>query len=186
MGNLVVRILTANYEDYDKYDETSCTLKHWPDMWPEEIAAEAALYEERMERNRQMYFMAQDNVQRTIMHFKRSGFKRWEMDELKDKALMSLADEHGWKVKNGDCVRYDKVTPIIATRHCEDEVLEDIENFMKREKKLKRKLQMMKHSKAKPNHKRAFELALLSLIEEQGWQRVETYYNNKVFYHYKT
>lgn len=108
------------------------------------------------------------------------------MDEVARQALMSLAEWNGWQVKNGENVRLHKVTPIIATRHCEDEVLEDIENFMKHEKKLKRKLQILKARKTKPNHKRAVELALLSLIDEQGWQRVESHpRRNITIYHYK-
>lgn len=37
-----------NKEDWELYGQTSCSIKHWPDMWEGEIAAEASLYRERM------------------------------------------------------------------------------------------------------------------------------------------
>ena len=45
MSSLVNPILCANFEDYDKYDEVSCTLKTWPDLWPEEDYAEKSVRE---------------------------------------------------------------------------------------------------------------------------------------------
>lgn len=186
MSNYISAVLCPNYEDYQNYGQTSCILKYWPDLWPEEMAAEGALYRERMRQKQQTFFMARDEVHRTIQYFRNLGATTDVMNRLARKALLSLAEWNGWQVKNGENVRLHKVTPIIATRHCEDEELEDIENFMKHEKKLKRKLQMLKARKAKPNHKRAVELALLSLIDEQGWERVESHpRRNITIYHYK-
>lgn len=187
MSNYISAVRLPNYEDNDHYGQTSCTLKYWPDLWPEEMAADGALYRERMRQKQQTFFMARDDVHRTIQYFKNLGAKRYEMDDLARCALLSLAEWNGWKVKNGDCVRAFDVTPIVVTRKInDDEVLEDIENFMEHERKLKRKLQALKAKKVKPNHKRAVELALLSLIDEQGWQRVEQHpRRNITIYHYK-
>ena len=104
-----------NYEDYQDYGQTSCTLKTWPDMWEPEIQAEAGVYEERQRLRQQMFFMARDSVQRTIMHFKNMKDKHSYIAELVNKAMRQLADEYGWKVKNADSIKYCQVSPIIRT-----------------------------------------------------------------------
>ena len=115
MSHLVNSILCANFEDYDKYDEVSCTLKTWPDMWPEEKAAEAGVYREQQERKRQAFFLARDNTYRTLQHFRAKICPVYRMAELAELALADLADECGWEVKNPDRVKYDKVSPIFRT-----------------------------------------------------------------------
>ena len=185
MSNFIVPFLLHNYEDYEKYGGPSCTLKHLPDMWPEEIAAEAAVYRERMRQKQQTFFMARDNVHRVIQHFKNLGATRYTMNDWARQALLSLAEWNGWKVKNGGNVRLHRVTPIIATRHCDDEELEDIENFMKPKQILAR----IKREKTRIPRKQLVELALLSLIDEQGWQRVgakNPLSTGHDIYHYKT
>jgi len=181
MSNYISPFLLPNYEDNDHYGFISCKLKHWPAMWPEEIAAEGALYRERMRQKQQTFFMARDDVHRNIQYFKAKGIPRYTMDDVARQALLSLAEWNGWQVKNGGNVRLHKVTPIIATRHCEDEVLEDIENFMSARQKLKR----LKRTD-KLTRKQLVKIALLSLIDEQGWQRVESHpRRNVTIYHYK-
>jgi hypothetical protein len=181
MSNYISAIRLHNYEDNDHYGQTSCTLKHWPDLWPEEMAADGALYRERMRQKQQTFFMARDDAHRTIQYFKNLGAKRFKMDDLARCALLSLAEWNGWKVKNGGNVRLRKVTPIIATRHCEYEELEDIEDFMSARQRLKR----IKRTD-KLTRKQLVKIALLSLIDEQGWQRVEQHpRRNITIYHYK-
>lgn len=185
MSNFIVPFLLHNYEDYEKYGGPSCTLKHLPDMWPEEIAAEAAVYRERMRQKQQTFFMARDNVHRVIQYFNNLGAPRYTMNDWARQALLSLAEWNGWKVKNGGNVRLHRVTPIIATRHCDDEELEDIENFMKPKQILAR----IKREKTRIPRKQLVELALLSLIDEQGWQRVgakNPLSTGHDIYHYKT
>lgn len=185
MSNFIVPFLLHNYEDYEKYGGPSCTLKHLPDMWPEEIAADAAVYRERMRQKQQTFFMARDNVHRVIQYFNNLGAPRYTMNDWARQALLSLADWNGWKVKNGGNVRLHRVTPIIATRHCDDEELEDIENFMKPKQILAR----IKREKTRIPRKQLVELALLSLIDEQGWQRVgakNPLSTGHDIYHYKT
>lgn len=183
MSNFIVPFLLQHYENYERYGGPSCTLKHLPDMWPEEIAAEAAVYRERMSQKQQTFFMARDNVHRVIQHFKNLGATRYTMNDWARQALLSLAEWNGWQVKNGGNVRLHNVTPIIATRHCDDEELEDIENFMKPKQILAR----IKREKTRMPRKQLVELALLSLIDEQGWQRIVTYpRRNEPISHYKT
>lgn len=185
MSNFIIPFLINHYEDYERYGGPSCTLKHLPDMWPEEIAAEAALYRERMRQKQQTFFMARDDVHRVIQHFKNLGAPRYTMNDWARQALLSLAEWNGWKVKNGGNVRLHRVTPIIATRHCDDEELEDIENFMKPKQILAR----IKREKTRIPRKQLVELALLSLIDEQGWQRVgakNPLSTGHDIYHYKT
>ena len=181
MSNYISAVRLPNYEDNDHYGFISCTLKQWPDLWPEEMAADGALYRERMRQKQQTFFMARDDVHRTIQYFKTKGASRHTMDDLARCALLSLAEWNGWQVKNGDCVHTFGVTPIVATRHCKDEVLEDIENFMSAGQRLKR----IKRTD-KLTRKKLVEIALLSLINEQGWQRVESHpRRNITIYHYK-
>lgn len=115
MSHLVNPILCANFEDYDKFDEVSCTLKTWPDMWPEEIAAEAGVYRERQELKRQAFFLSRDKTYRTLQHFRKKIYPIYRMKELAELALADLADELGWEVKNPERVMYDKVSPIYRT-----------------------------------------------------------------------
>lgn len=186
MSNFIVPFLLQHYEDYEKYGGPSCTLKHLPDMWPEEIAAEAAVYRERMRQKQQTFFMARDNVHRVIQHFKNLGATRYTMNDWARQALLSLAEWNGWKVKNGDCVREFHVSPIVVTRKCDDDTeLEDIENFMSAEKRLKR----LKRKMSKMPRKQLVEMALLSLVVENGWQRVgakNPLSTGHDIYHYKT
>lgn len=105
-------ILCANFEDYDKYDEVSCTLRTWPDMWPEEIAAEAGVYRERQRMKEQRFFMEDDDVIRTLIHFR---LKPHLPEHILKVALVSLADEQGWEVKNPDIIRNYGVSTIFRT-----------------------------------------------------------------------
>lgn len=117
MSNYIKPTFCKNYEDYSYYEETSCTLKHWPDMWPEEIAAEKAIAIERREREQRTFFLARDKVQRTIRHFMQMKESRDYMDKICARALASLADDFGWIVKNEDNMIVYKVSPIYQTSY---------------------------------------------------------------------
>ena len=112
MSNLINPLLCANFEDYQHYGQTSCTLKTWPDMWPEEIAAEAGVYRERERMMKQRFFLESDDVIRTIMHFR---LKPHLPEHILKVALVSLADEQGWEVKNPDSIRNYGVSTIFRT-----------------------------------------------------------------------
>lgn len=102
MSNLIVSALCANYEDYDKYGEVSCTLKHWPDMWPEEKYAEGALWREH-------HLLRERNE--VLWRYSRLSLYRSDEDATHDcspvvvRALVSIARENSWKVANADLVK---------------------------------------------------------------------------------
>ena len=134
MSHLVNHLLCPNYEDYDPYDCKGNAYTGFPDMWEPEIRAEAGVYEERKKFQEQVFFMARDSVQRTIMHFKRMDAEPSYITELARKALLQLADEYGWKVKNYDSIKYCQVSPIIRTslgQYEDDSMDVDIEVFIK-------------------------------------------------------
>lgn len=196
MSNLINHLLCQNFEDYDKYDEVSCTLKTWPDMWEPEIRAEAGVYEERKKFQEQVFFMARDSVHRTIMHFKRMKAKPSYITELARKALLQLAEEYGWKVKNADTMNYFDVPPIIRTSKHKDEDTDmdvDIEVFInaKHKKEMsERELLLASMTKRERIHydgkqqfpdkdkKNVVAYALVELAAENGWKaRKGTYHN---------
>jgi hypothetical protein len=112
MSNFISAFRLPNYEDYQDYGQTSCTLKTWPDMWPEEIAAEAGVYRERLRMKEQRFFMEDDEVIRTIVHFR---LKPRLPEHILKVALVSLADEQGWEVKNPDIISNYGVSTIFKT-----------------------------------------------------------------------
>ena len=81
-------------------------------MWEPEIAAEAGVYEERKRMKEQRFFLDRDDVIRTIMHFR---LKPHTPEHILKVALVSLADEQGWEVKNPYAVEHLKVKPIYRT-----------------------------------------------------------------------
>ena len=112
MSYYVKPTFCPNYEDNQHYGYVSCMLKTWPDMWPEEMAAEGALYRERKRMQEQMFFMARDNVHRILHHFR---VKCKKPSDIVKVALVSLADEQGWEVKNPDSIKYFGVSTIWKT-----------------------------------------------------------------------
>ena len=187
MSTLVNHLLCPNFEDYDKYDEVSCTLKTWPDMWEPEIRAEAGVYEELQKLRQQIFFMARDSVQRTIMHFKRMKAKPSYITELARKALLQLAEEYGWKVKNYDSMKYCQVSPIIRTslgQYEDDSMDVDIEVFIKPKQEqhptelieqymTKRERIHFEGKQQFPekDKKNVVAYALVELAAENGWQQ---------------
>lgn len=194
MSNLVNHLLCPNYEDYDPYDCKGNAYTGFPDMWEPEIRAEAGVYEERKRFREQCFFMARDSVQRTIMHFKRMGSDPSYITELARKALLQLAEEYGWKVKNYDSMKYCQVSPIIRTFKQRDEDTSmdvDIEVFIKPKRKeqsaelvekymTKRERIHFEGKQQFPDKdkKNVVAYALVELAAENGWQsRKGTYHN---------
>lgn len=175
MSHLVNPILCANFEDYDKYDEVSCTLKHWPDMWPEEIAAEAGLREERRKFNAMAFIMARDRTWRTIQHFRTANHHSYRMDKLVKCALRELADRHGWKVKNYDMVARIGVNPIIRTSLYagqDDSMDVDFDVVFPTKQPVKPKPRKIVNKGGSQNFVQA---VLLQLIEENGWKKADPF-----------
>lgn len=116
MSTLVARLLLPHYEDTDKYDETSCNLTHWPDMWDGERQAERGIWEERKRMNGIIYFMARSRESRTIQHFRNLREPKEYMQRITARALADVVAECGWRVKNELPQQRYGVSPIYATR----------------------------------------------------------------------
>ena len=84
MSNFISGFRLPNYEDYQDYGQTSCTLKHWPDLWPEEDYAEKAV-REWLKELREWPLLHPIDRQR-------------DRKQLQAFALMQLCDERGWDV----------------------------------------------------------------------------------------
>ena len=194
MSYLINQLLCPNYEDYDEYGCKGNAFVGFPDMWEPEIQAEAGVYEERQRLRQQIFFMARDSVQRTIMHFKRMKAKRSYISSIAEKALLQLAEEYGWKVKNYDSMKYCQVSPIIRTslgQYEDDSMDVDIEVFIKPKREqhpteliepymTKRERIHFEGKQQFPDKdkKNVVAYALVELAAENGWQsRKGTYHN---------
>lgn len=194
-------LLCPNYEDYDEFGCNGNAFVGFPDMWEPEIQAEAGVYEERQRLRQQIFFMARDSVQRTIMHFKNMKAKHSYIAELVNKAMRQLADEYGWKVKNADSIKYCQVSPIIRTslgkyeddsmdldfdvvfpskRKCKQQSAELVEQYMTPLERI--------HYEGKqqfPDKRDVVAYALVELAAVNGWKQVSTDphrpFNTKVY-----
>jgi len=191
MSHLVNPILCANFEDYDKFDEVSCTLKTWPDMWAEEIAAEAGVYRERMRMKEDIFFLARSKERRTVQHFKNfkpksESYMLW----LTARALADVVIECGWRAKNEDAQRFFGVSPIYATLFDPDQDEDEKPKPKEKpqvnwnewedwEKKLLNELMTpieRAHSNEKqkwPNKKELQTYVLVELAAANGWKNCE-------------
>ena len=102
-----------NYEDYDKVG-TNTGAACYPQLWPEEMAAEGGIYRWHKFLASQHNTMSPDE----LMHY----FKRLLTPEEKalyqekvSKAMAWLAERCGWKVKNALAVDEYLVSPIYVT-----------------------------------------------------------------------
>ena len=84
MSNLIVRILCPNYEDDDVVVSAMSAVKAWPLLWPEEAAAECAIYDERMRWLQNLNNRRGKPVKRSRVH----------------RVLAQLAAENGWKLND--------------------------------------------------------------------------------------
>ena len=95
MSYYVIGCMVPGYEDYDHYGTMCNAVAGFPDMWPEEKHAEGALYEEFNRMREQLEMMRRYR----ILH------PQTAKEALIEKALVSIAQENGWRVKNSDAVK---------------------------------------------------------------------------------
>jgi hypothetical protein len=81
-------------------------------MWPAEMAAEGALRRERKRMQEHRFFMEADDVHRVLHHFRLKCKKTGDIVKV---ALVSLADEQGWEIKNPDSIKHFGVSTIWRT-----------------------------------------------------------------------
>lgn len=97
MSYFVVRCMVPNYEDYEyQHIIESNAVQFVPPLWPEEAAAEIALYEEYL-ANRDKISM----LRRLYRLFK----PKTKNQDLLESALVSAAKDNGWKIKNARIVK---------------------------------------------------------------------------------
>ena len=111
MSYMIVRCLCPHYEDYDPYGIERNAVQGFPALWEPERYAEGALYEE---------FKAM-REQAALMRRYRKTMPACPEHDVLVRALVSLAAEGGWKVKNVDAVRYLHCNPVYEIPPREDD-----------------------------------------------------------------
>lgn len=94
MSTLIVRCMCPHYEDYDPYGIERNAVQGFPELWPEEMHAEGALY---LEHKRMMQYA----------HMHRPRLAKADSKDAPSivRALVSIASENGWEVKNEDVIK---------------------------------------------------------------------------------
>lgn len=111
MSYFIVRCLCPHYEDYDPYGIERNAVQGFPDLWEPERYAEGALYEE---------FKAMREHAAMMRRYRKTMPACPEHDVLV-RALVSLAAEGGWKLKNEHSIREYGVSPIYKIQPREDD-----------------------------------------------------------------
>lgn len=111
MSYMIVRCLCPNYEDYDPYGIERNAVQGFPELWEPERYAEGALYEE---------FKAM-REQAAMMRRYRKTMPACPEHDVLVRALVSLAAEGGWELKNEYSIREYGVSPIYKIPPREDD-----------------------------------------------------------------
>ena len=139
MSYFIIGCFCPNYEDNDRYGIERNAYSGFPDLWPEERYAERKLYEEwkAMRDGTSMWL----RYNRTVGAYEDEDEER-DPNELPVivRALVSIAKENGWKMKNTQLVEWYKVSPVYTIPPMdEDEPMprrwNDIVRWMDRQKK---------------------------------------------------
>ena len=187
-------MFVPNYEDYDR-PSTNYGAAVYPQLWPEEMAGEGAIYRWHKFLASQHHTMSSNE----LMHY----FKRLLTKEEKDaywemfvKALAWLAERCGWKMKNEWAVKEWGAHPIFVT----DQPLDDYQLPPPPEEGIKLDMKALanhmgdmmppsfrlKHNKrdwqTPTDRKELQDLACAMLAQDNGWQVVEPRIINKTFY----
>lgn len=102
-----------NYEDYDRVG-TNTDAAVYPQLWPEEMAAEGGIYRQQKWLSLQHHTM---HTSELINYFRRilTHEEKMEYQLMVEKALASLAKKHGWKMMNEWAVKEWGARPIYVT-----------------------------------------------------------------------
>ena len=109
MSNYIIRCLCPHYEDYDPIGMERNAVAGFPDMWPEEKYAEGALWEEH-KRMREEYAM----LRRLGKYVFASNEENTVGLPVVVRALISIAKENHWMVKNQDTLKHYAVNTVYA------------------------------------------------------------------------
>lgn len=108
-----------NYEDYDKVG-TNTGAAVFPQLWPEEMAGEGAIYRWQKFLSLQHHTMSTPEL---VAYFKRllTPEEKEKYQEMVSKAMAWLAERCGWRMKNEWAVKEWGAKPIYVT----DQPIED-------------------------------------------------------------
>lgn len=190
-------IFIPNYEDYDRVSWNH-GASVYPQLWPEEMAGEGAIYRWHKFLTSQHHTMSPNE----LMHY----FKRLLTQEEKDaywdmsvKSLAWLAERCGWKMKNEWEVKEWGAHPIFVT----NKPLDDYQPPPPPDEGIKLDMNALanhmgdmmppsfrlKHNKrdwqTPTDRKELQDLACAMLAQDNGWQVVEPRIINKTFYRIK-
>lgn len=110
MSYFIVRCLCPHYEDYDPYGIERNAVQGFPELWEPERYAEGALYEE---------FKAM-REQAALMRRYRKATPACPDHDVQVRALISLAKDGGWQLKNEWSIKQYGVSPIYKIPPRED------------------------------------------------------------------
>ena len=198
-------MFVPNYEDYDR-PSTNYGAAVFPQLWPEEMAGEGAIYRKSIE-DRERWGRSLPSLETVIEHGKMSAPSK--DDELTYKAwvtgvLAKLADENGWKVlhefffngKRLNTIYRISSTPDAVTAHIKrretpppDEGInidmKALEKHMRNLMPPSYRLKNSRHRFPTPTSQQELqEIVLAMLAEDNGWQvAVEdcSISNNKIY-----
>ena len=93
MSTLVNRLLCPNYEDYDLYGCNGNAYVGFPELWPAEAAANAAVCEEQNRQRALMRLMGYTRTRKLLEHFRAKRYDKKYMADIVRAALEYMADE---------------------------------------------------------------------------------------------
>lgn len=110
MSTYIIPMFIQGYEDYEKYEQGGNAHSGWPDMWPEERYAEGALWRERkamMEHIRMYGRLKETYIPSAEISQPVNGTL-----SILERALISIAKENEWKIKNQYSIEHYNCSPI--------------------------------------------------------------------------
>lgn len=112
MSYFIVGVLVPGYEDYDQYGCRGNAFAGFPQLWPEEKAAESGIYREWKKMRELGATMRRAGQLSILVHP--------EPQSIVERALVSIAREEGWRVANPLEVERLGVSPIYSIPADED------------------------------------------------------------------
>lgn len=118
MSTYIIPMFIQGYEDYEKYEQCGNAFAGWPDMWPEERYAEGGLWRERKAMMEQIRMYSRFNETYTP-----SAESTQATDgtlSILERALISIAKENEWKIKNQDAIEHYNCSPVFEIPPCNE------------------------------------------------------------------
>lgn len=110
MSTYIIPMFIQGYEDYEKYEQGGNAHSGWPDMWPEERYAEGALWRERKAMMEQIRMYGR--LKETYTPSAESSQHVNGTLSILERALISIAKENEWKIKNQYSIEHYYCSPI--------------------------------------------------------------------------